>query len=174
MSNNKAAISNSYIAAIWCQFPDMKNVPRYKESLFPLLTAIWIDIQSNVKHMPAILKSNVAAPWRNFWHCHNVPRHQKHRYRHLHFGPRCNRTGYSYYGQNYGNFCAIFEINMAATSVREFLGSIVLMIFRYHRTLVQSFMLCSITERFWWQSYFSPSTARWLMCQPQWYTSQQL
>ena len=56
-------------------------------------SAIISEIQSNVKHLAAILKSNMAPSWRKFWHCQNVPRHWKHRYRHLNCGPRCNRTG---------------------------------------------------------------------------------
>ena len=70
-----------------------KHFPRYKESLFSFQSATGSEIQSNVTHMAAILKSNMAAPWRKFWHCQNVPRHRKHRYRHLNFGPRFNRTG---------------------------------------------------------------------------------
>ena len=94
MSNNVAAIFNSDMAAIWWQFPNGKHFPRYKESLFSFQSATGSEIQSKVKHMAAILKSNKAAPWRKFWHCQNVPRHRKHRYRHLNFGPRCNRIGY--------------------------------------------------------------------------------
>ena len=94
MSSNVAAILNSDMAAIWWQFPHSKHFPRNKEPLFSFQSAIGSEIQSNVKHKAATLKANMAAPWRKFWHCHNVPRHRKHRYRHLHFGPRWNRTGY--------------------------------------------------------------------------------
>ena len=99
--------------------------------------------------MAAILKSNMAAPDVNsdIAKMFLDPRHRKHRYRHLNFGPRCNRTGDN--GQNYGHFGAILKINMAATRVREFLGSIFLMICMYHRTLVQSVMLSLKTARFW-------------------------
>ena len=93
MSNNVAAILNFDIAAIWWQFPRSDHFPTYKESLFSFQSAIGNEVQSNVKHMAAILKSNMAAPGRKFWDCQNVPRHRKHRYRHYNVGPRCNRTG---------------------------------------------------------------------------------
>ena len=139
MSNNVVAILNSDMVAIWWQFPDSKHFPRCKESLFSFQSAIISEIQSNVKHFAAILKSNMAASWRKFWHCQNVPRHRKHRYRHLNCGPRCNRTGYI--GKTMVILAPYLKSNMAATRGANFGGLFFLMISMYHRTLVPSFML---------------------------------
>ena len=43
-------------------FYHSNHFPRYKESLFSFQSAIGSELQSNVKHMAAILKSNMAAP----------------------------------------------------------------------------------------------------------------
>ncbi len=63
MSNNVAAILNSDMAAIDDNF-HMVNIfldHDYKESLFSFQSATGSEIQRNVKHMAAILKSNMAA-----------------------------------------------------------------------------------------------------------------
>ncbi len=49
------------------------------------------------------------------------------------------------------NLVAIFKYNTAVTRGRKFLGPPFKMNFRYHRTHVQSFMLLSKTEQFWWK-----------------------
>ena len=139
MSNNVAAILNFDIAAIWWQFPHSNHFPTYKESLFSFQSAIGNEVQSNVKHMAAILKSNMAAPGRKLWDCQNVPRHRKHRYRHYNVGPRCNRTGDM--GKTIVILAPYWKSIWRPPGVANFWGLFFVMIYRYKRTLVQSVML---------------------------------
>ncbi len=109
-------------------------IPRYKESLFSFQSATGSEIQRNM-----------TAPWRKFWHCQNVRRHRKHRYRHLHCGPRCNRTGDM--GKTMVIVAPYWKSIWRPPGFANLWGLFFLMIYMYYRTVMQSFMLSSKTER---------------------------
>ena len=140
---------------IWRPYDDnvhiVKQIPRAKEPLFSFQSAIRNETQSNVKHMAAILKSNMAALGVNsdiakmFLDIENIGIDTWISV----LGAIGQEATWYFYGWNDGRFGVILEINMAATRGRTLLGYIVFMIYRYYRTILQSFMLSSKTELCW-------------------------